>query len=290
MTLLSFKENKKNLHNSKTWFRDGLYEQALNGFKTVLESSDDSLMYANIGYCYQRLEQYELAYQSFNQFIDQWPFKTHAWKAMAYCAYELKAYQKMERCALIAIKWDRDLKKEDDEYAWQQLTIAQFLLNKPKGCLNSAWHTLALNPTNSYVKYYEACALCHEETLDLDEATIALLDAVTLTPELWTDAQEEGHVDAILDRPEFKSLPDWFILTQAILDHNLTALKKYLLAYPNIPTQGKWTLLDFAQKQACRGARHFLMDYYDIAPPIEETDSDETDSDETDSDETDSEN
>ena len=274
MSPLSFKENSKALRKSEGLFREEQYEQALEGFKAVLDASEDTLMYANIGYCYQRLEKYELAYQAFQDFVNEWPFKTHGWKAMAYCAYELESYQKMERCALIAIKWDRDLKEDDDEYAWQQLTIAQFLLDKPTQCLNSAWHTLALNPANSYVKYYEACALCHPKTLDLPEAKIALLDAVALTPELWKDAHEEGHVKAILNDDYFQGLTEWFKLTQAIMDDNLIGLRDLLSAYAELPTQGKWTLLDFVEKHHYRRARHLLMEYYDITPPdVEEEES-----------------
>ena len=285
MTLLSSNEHKKNLRESETLFREGQYEQALEGFKSVLESSQDSLMYANIGYCYQKLEKFELAYQTFKQFVDQWPFKTHGWKSMAYCAYELQAYGDMLHCALMAIKWDRDLKKDDDEYAWQQLTIAQFLLNKPQACLNSAWHTLALNPQNSYVKYYEACALCHQDTLDIDEAKVALLNAVALTPELWVDAHEEGHLDAILQDESFAGLSAWFKLTQAIFDDDLRLLKDLLTTqYPTLPTQGKWTLFDFVQKHQKRHARHFLMAYYDLTLPSEdEEETSEEISDEEDS-------
>ena len=275
MTVLSSSQNQKRLNESNTLFHQGLYEEALDGFKSVLKSTEDLLMYANIGYCYQKLEKYELAYHAFQSFVTLWPFKTHAWKAMAYCSYEREAYQDMERCALMAIKWDRDLKKDDDEYAWQQLTIAQFLLNKPKSALNSAWHTLALNPRNSYVKYYEACSLCHENTLDLEEAKIALLDAVSLEPSLWQEAHEEGHVDAILEDELFQDLPKWFEVVQTILDDDLPALRLQLSTYPEIPTQGKWTLYDFAYKHQRRWAKHFLITHYHLEFSLQEEQEEE---------------
>ena len=195
-------------------FEQGRYEEALEGFLRLLDDPHGQPMHANVAYCYRALGQHEQAVRHFEAYLEELPFKQHAWKALAYSFYELKDYEGMTKSAREAIKWDVQ-KGVRDDYPWQQLATAHFLLGDLSTSLMAARKASELNPRNAFSLYYEACALyAISEGAELDEpsliegleglelraeATSRLAQSFKLKPELVEEAREEGHVSALID-------------------------------------------------------------------------------------------
>ena len=190
-------------------FEQGRYEEALEGFIRLLSEPEGHPMHANVGYCLRALERYEEAVKHFEAYLEELPFKHHAWKALSYCFYQLKDYEGMTKSAREAIKWDIQ-KETPDDYPWQQLATAHFLLGDLSTSLKAARKARELNPRNAFAAYYEACVLyAVSEGAPFDEpqrlpeepraeALACLTRALELTPSLEADALSEGHVTALV--------------------------------------------------------------------------------------------
>jgi|GEM_PF-2467676 len=193
-----------------TLFQRGRYQEALDGFLSLLSEPNGVTMHANIGYCYRALGEHQEAVKHFEAYLEEFPFRQHAWKAMTYCCYELKDYEGMTKSAREAIKWDIQ-KGTFDDYPWQQLATAHFLVDDMSTSLKAARKALGINPQNAFAAYYEACALfAIDQGAELDdlsllpekppreEAVHKLALALKLRPTLEGDVLSEGHVSALL--------------------------------------------------------------------------------------------
>lgn len=190
-------------------FEQGRCEEALEGFMRLLSEPGGHPMHANVGYCLRALERYEEAVEHFEAYLEELPFKHHAWKALSYCFYKLKDYEGMTKSAREAIKWDIQ-KDTPDDYPWQQLATAHFLLGDLSTSLKAARKARELNPRNAFAAYYEACVLyAVAEGAPFDEperlpeelrakALTCLTSALELMPSLEADALSEGHVTALM--------------------------------------------------------------------------------------------
>lgn len=198
------------VHRYNTLFERGRYQEALEGFLSLLGEPNGVTMHANVGYCYRALGEHQDAVRHFEAYLEEFPFRQHAWKAMSYCCYELKDYEGMTKSAREAIKWDIQ-KGTFDDYPWQQLATAHFLVNDLSTCLKAARKALGINPHNAFAAYYESCALfAIAQGAELDEpellperptreeATLKLALALKLRPALEEDVLSEGHVSALL--------------------------------------------------------------------------------------------
>ena len=193
-----------------TLFQRGQYQEALEGFLGLLEESNGVTMHANIGYCYRALGEHQEAVKHFEAYLEEFPFRQHAWKAMTYCYYELKDYEGMTKSAREAIKWDIQ-KGTFDDYPWQQLATAHFLVDDLSTSLKASRKALGINPQNAFAAYYEACALfAISQGAELDEPSLLperpareeavhkLALALKLRPTLAGDVLSEGHVSELL--------------------------------------------------------------------------------------------
>jgi tetratricopeptide (TPR) repeat protein len=174
-------------------------------------------MNANIGYCYRALGQHAEAVKHFEAYLEEFPFRQHAWKALSYSYYLLEDYEGMTKSAREAIKWDIQ-KGTFDDYPWQQLATAHFLVGDLSTCLKAARKALGINPRNAFAAYYEACALLAiAQGAELDEPALLEGDpregaisqlalALKLRPALERDVIDEGHVTELLEEAQERVL------------------------------------------------------------------------------------
>lgn len=194
-------------------FTAGRYEEALEGYRALTTTLHGAPMHANAGYACQALGRHEEAAAHFEAYLEELPFRHHAWKALAYSSYELKDYERMTRAAREAIRWDIE-KGTPDDYPWQQMATAHFLMGDLSTSLKAARKALQINTSNPFARYYESCVLyrvARGEALDdpallpsgatEEEAARALAAALALRPALRADVEEEGHVAPLLAHP-----------------------------------------------------------------------------------------
>jgi tetratricopeptide (TPR) repeat protein len=194
-------------------FRAGRYEEALEGYRALTLTPAGGPMHANAGYACQALGRHLEAIEHFEAYLEELPFRHHAWKALAYSSYEVRDYERMTRAAREAIRWDIE-KSTPDDYPWQQMATAHFLMGDLSTSLKAARKALQLNPSNAFARYYEACVLyrvasgapIEDPTLlpggaTEGDAAYALSVALTLRPALRADVEEEGHLSALLSHP-----------------------------------------------------------------------------------------
>ncbi|MBM4291040.1 MAG: hypothetical protein FJ138_05990 [Deltaproteobacteria bacterium] len=200
-------------------FHAGRHEEALAGYRALAATPLGGPMHANAGYACQALGRHEEAIAHFESYLAELPFRRHAWKAIAYSSYALKDYERMTRAAREAIRWDIERGAPDD-YPWQQMATAHFLLGDLSTSLKAARKALQLNPANAFARYYESCVLyrvARGEALDEpallpagateDDAARALAAALALRPALRADVEQEGHVAALLGHPALGEAP-----------------------------------------------------------------------------------
>ena len=133
----------------------------------------------------------------------------HAWKALCFSYYHLQDYENMTRCAREAIRWDIRYDIPDD-YSWQQMASAHFLMQDYSTALKAARKASALNQSNPYSRYYEACIItafvegaeCDDPTLLQDPpsyemAANFLADALDARPDLEEELRGEGYLDQV---------------------------------------------------------------------------------------------
>ena len=199
-------------------FYAGRHEEALEGYRALTVTPEGAPMHANAGYACQALGRHAEAAAHFEAYLEEFPFRHHAWKALAYSSYALKDYEGMTRAAREAIRWDIERGTPDD-YPWQQMATAHFLMGDLSTSLKAARKAQQLNPSNAFARYYEACVLYKvargeplEEPALLpngateEEAARALAAALTLHPALRADVEEEGYVVDLLAHPALLAL------------------------------------------------------------------------------------
>jgi tetratricopeptide (TPR) repeat protein len=190
----------------------GEFEDALVGYKALIKGLDDDKLLANLGYTLQALGQHQEAIKAFEKYLDTFIARHHAWKAQCYSYYHLKDYENMTRCAREAIRWDIRLNLPDD-YSWQQMATAHFLMQDYSTALKATRKATFLNPKNPYAYYYEACiitALAEGISLDEDglleqepsyEASLELLKkCLEIRPSLSDELRAEGYLNEVFTR------------------------------------------------------------------------------------------
>ena len=199
-------------------YYQGIYEEALKGYQRLAEQLDDDKVFANIGYTLQALGRHQEAVAAFNRYLETFIARNHAWKALCFSYYHLKDYENMTRCAREAIQWDIRLNTLDD-YSWQQMATAHFLMGDYSTALKAARKATALNEHNPYSKYYEACVItAYVEGAEIDatgllteepsyERALELLSsALELRPDLKEELKKEGYLDAVFELYETRQL------------------------------------------------------------------------------------
>ncbi len=189
-------------------YHQGLFDEALKGYQTILEKLVDEKVQANIGYTLQALGRHQEATVAFHKYLELFIARNHAWKALCFSYYHLKDYENMTRCAREAIRWDIRLETPDD-YPWQQMATAHFLMGDYSTALKAARKASTLNPKNPYAYYYEACIMnvCTEKTFEEEslfeeepsyEAALSLLKtSLKLRPNLEEELRREGFLDEV---------------------------------------------------------------------------------------------
>ena len=232
--------SQEKLNRSNRFFRAGNYEEALEGYRALLVGVGGTTMNANIGYCLQSLSQHEEAVQFFETYVEEFPYRHHAWKALAFSYYNLKDYEMMSRCARESIKWDINRSTPDD-YSWQQMATAHFLLDDFSTSLKASRKALQINPHNGFAKYYEACvvyAVAQGGELDqpellsdpasAEQAALILAEAIALHPDLINDVRSEGYVEALLGFEVLKNTDEWCSVASCIVANDVDKLKTFI--------------------------------------------------------------
>lgn len=210
-TLLKMKASRKIEHLNQL-YHQGEYESALVGYQALVDQFNDQKLLANIGYTLQALGRHQEAIQAFEKYLQTFMARHHAWKALCFSYYHLKDYEQMTRCAREAIRWDIRLNQLDD-YSWQQMATAHFLMQDYSTALKAARKASTLNSNNAYAYYYEACvisALVQGAELDqadlleheasFEQALSLLKTCLKLKPQLETELREEGFLDEVFKR------------------------------------------------------------------------------------------
>jgi tetratricopeptide (TPR) repeat protein len=222
-------KNQYSLERANHHFYEQEYTEALSIYENLLTQTGGINMHANVGYCLQKLDRHEEAVKHFETFMTEFPYRHHIWKAMAYSYYTMKDYEMMSRCAREAIKWDIDRNTIDD-YSWQQMATAHFLLNDLSTALKAARKSIAINPHNAFAHYYLACIyyrLWQGDYVDQSEKLLpsdvsktliieSVAEALALHPELLQDIRDEKLIDDILLEDYFKLVDGWCHMAQLI--------------------------------------------------------------------------
>lgn len=187
----------------------GAYEEAARGYQALINGPGEEKLLANLGYALQSLDRHEEAIEAFESYLKVFIARHHAWKALCFSYYHLADYENMTRCAREAIRWDIRHDQLDD-YSWQQMATAHFLMGDHSTALKAARKASALNPQNPFSKYYEACVLAAivagaeldepdliEEPPTYLQAAGLLVDALTLRPDLSDELRAEGFLDQV---------------------------------------------------------------------------------------------
>ena len=164
---------------------------------------------ANVGYTLQALGRHQEAIQAFETYLQTFIARHHAWKAMCFSYYHLEDYEQMTRCAREAIRWDIRLDQHDD-YSWQQMATAHFLMGDYSTALKAARKASALNPKNAFALYYEACVISAlvegasldqegllEEEASYEQALVLLQQCLNCQPSLAEELRAEGYLDQV---------------------------------------------------------------------------------------------
>ena len=190
-------------------YHQGAYEEALSGYQALVEQLKDEKLLVNVGYTLQALGRHQEAVKAFEQYLETFIARHHAWKALCFSHYNLKDYENMTRCAREAIRWDIRLNTPDD-YPWQQMATAHFLMGDHSTALKAARKASMLNEHNPFSRYYEACVLsAYAEGAELDEegllsepptyqmALDLLKEALEIRPSLRAELKSEGFLDRV---------------------------------------------------------------------------------------------
>ena len=233
-------KRQQRLEVSNHLFRKGHYKDALEEYRELLTGLGGSPMHANVGYCYQALDQHKEAVEHFEKYVEEFPYRHHGWKSLSFSYYHLNDFENMSRCARESIKWDIQRNLPDD-YSWQQMATAHFLLGDLSTALKASRKALEINPHNGFSLYYKACILYAvrqgadfdqpeliTEPVTLETCADMLAEAIACTPSLLKDAEEEGHVTLLLTHSSLKNATVWCEITQMIIDGEWEPLKEKL--------------------------------------------------------------
>ena len=206
--LLTIKATKS-LNHYNNLYQSGSYQEALDGYESLIRQLGDEKILANLGYALQALERHEEAILAFQKYLKIFIARNHAWKALCFSYYQLQDYENMTKCAREAIRWDIRLNTPDD-YSWQQMATAHFLMQDYSTALKAARKATTLNKKNPFSLYYEACiisALVEGAELDqegllddepsYDKALELLNKALNIKPSLEQELREEGFLDEV---------------------------------------------------------------------------------------------
>lgn len=206
---LSILKASRDLDRSNQLYRSGAYEEAARGYQELVSGLGEEKVLANLGYALQSLNRHEEAAQAFESYLKVFMARHHAWKALCFSYYHLEDYENMTRCAREAIRWDIRHDTPDD-YSWQQMATAHFLMRDYSTALKAARKASALNPENPFSRYYEACVIaafvdgepCDEPALldeppSYEEAAELLADALEVRPDLEEELRGEGYLDRV---------------------------------------------------------------------------------------------
>lgn len=188
-------------------YQSGAYGEAERGYRVLIEARNDEKLLANLGYSLQAQGRHEDAVELFERYLETFIGRHHAWKALCFSHYHLKDYESMTRCAREAIRWDIRLDTPDD-YSWQQMATAHFLMGDLSTALKAARKSSQINPQNAYALYYQACVITavssgadcdHPELFEtppsIEEAAERLCDALEARPDLEVIFLSEGYLD-----------------------------------------------------------------------------------------------
>ncbi|MAD60668.1 MAG: hypothetical protein CMH49_04015 [Myxococcales bacterium] len=208
LVLLKLKATRELEYYNRLYYQ-GNYEEALIGFQKLAHTLDDQKLLANVGYTLQALGRHQESIQAFETYLQTFIARHHAWKAMCFSYYHLQDYEQMTRCAREAILWDIRLNQHDD-YSWQQMATAHFLMGDYSTALKAARKASALNSKNAFALYYEACvisALVEGASLDqedllsdapsYDQALELLKSCLKYQPQLADELREEGYLTKV---------------------------------------------------------------------------------------------
>ena len=206
---LSILRASRDLDRCNRLYRSGAYEEAAEGYRELVSGLGEEKVLANLGYALQSLGRHQEATEAFESYLKVFMARHHAWKALCFSYYHLEDYENMTRCAREAIMWDIRHDTPDD-YSWQQMATAHFLMRDYSTALKATRKASALNPKNPYSRYYEACILaafvegadCDEPTLldgspSYEDAAEFLADALEVRPDLEDELRDEGYLDQV---------------------------------------------------------------------------------------------
>jgi tetratricopeptide (TPR) repeat protein len=233
-------KRQQRLEVSNHLFRKGHYKDALEGYRDLLTGLGGSPMHSNVGYCYQALDQHQEAVEHFEKYVEEFPYRHHGWKSLSFSYYHLNDFENMSRCARESIKWDIQRNLPDD-YSWQQMATAHFLLGDLSTALKASRKALEINPNNGFSLYYKACILYAvrqgadfdqpeliTEPVTLETCADTLAEAIACTPSLLKDAEEEGHVTLLLTHSSLKNATAWCEVAQLIIEGQWGLLREKL--------------------------------------------------------------
>lgn len=206
---LGLLRSTRELERCNQLYRSGSYEEAEAGYRALIQGPGEEKLLANLGYALQSQGRHREAAEAFESYLETFIARHHAWKALCFSYYHLADYENMTRCAREAIRWDIRYDTPDD-YSWQQMATAHFLMGDYSTALKASRKASALNAENPFSRYYEACiitALVEGATLDepdlLSEpptyamAAELLADALEARPDLNDELLKEGYLDQV---------------------------------------------------------------------------------------------
>ena len=206
---LTISKATRELERCNRLYQTQHYEEAERGYRELIESREDDKVLANLGYTLQALGRHQEAVVIFERYLKVFMARHHAWKALCFSYYHLEDYENMTRCAREAIMWDIRHDSPDD-YSWQQMATAHFLMNDLSTALKAARKSIAINPQNAFSLYYEACILAAivkgaefdqpellVEPPSYEEAAERLCLALEARPDLKEELAQEGYLDEV---------------------------------------------------------------------------------------------